>query len=332
LGEIDRQIRSAKKRRRRLQRKQGRLRAAEVKRREKLEQRLKQSQSAEAVDLQHLDQKLQADLARVQRRRDQVRQVGVDAVNKLQAKHATYLASLDNQIGGLRQLEEAELAQTLKRRQQQFVAAYMKRQTIEAAIIPGIGPAAKESLRKQGILRAQDLEAPRLAQIEGIGEAKARVLLEWRRKAESLALQASPQNLSKIEETLIRGRFFQRRFALEQEKVKAQRKLAKDVTAAQEQNAGQLKAIDQEPQTLRTRAAQQRDAIRKRHQGQRTQWQSALSALNGAGQATGMSPEETLVEQELALLTAQRSSAELRLRRYESLAFGSYVRRVVGMR
>ena len=35
--------------------------------------------------------------------------------------------------------------------------------------------------------------------------------------------------------------------------------------------------------------------------------------------------------QELALLNAQRASIELRLRRYESLAFGSYLRRVMGL-
>jgi tRNA A22 N-methylase len=254
-------------------------------------------------------------------------------VRKLEAKHAAFASSLDTQIGGLRQLEENELQQTLKRRQQQFVASYMKRQTIDAAIIAGIGPAAKQALRKQGIVRAEDLEPGRLAQIEGIGEAKARVLLEWRRKAESLALQTAPQNLSKIEETLIRGRYFQRRFSLEQEKIKAQRRLAREITAAQAGSAARLKALDEEPANLRKRAAQQRDELRKRHQARRAEWQARLQVLDNqaAGNDGAIDQEAALVRQELALLNAQRASIELRLRRYESLAFGSYVRRVAGL-
>jgi hypothetical protein len=208
----------------------------------------------------------------------------------------------------------------------------MKRQTIEAAIIPGIGPAAKQALRKQGIIRAQDLDNARLAQIEGIGDAKARVLLEWRRKAEALALQTAPQSLSKIEETLIRGRYFQRRFALEQEKVKAQKRLAKELAEAKDNNAAQLKTIDQEPDARRTRAAQQRDELRKRHKAQRAQLQAKLKAIDvEAAAAVGdISQEAAVVRQELALLNAQRAGSELRLERYAGLGFAAYLRHVIG--
>jgi hypothetical protein len=333
LHEVDLKARRAARQLKRLQRKQKRALSEHGRRRERMAQRLQKSQAAEQEELQRHDRKLQEALASVQRRRDLVVQNGTDVVRKLEAKHAAYVASVDKQIGGLRQLEESELQQTLKRRQQQFVASYMKRQTIEAAIIAGIGPAAKQALRKNGIVRAEELEPGRLAQIEGIGDAKARVLLEWRRKAESLALQAAPQNLSKIEETLIRGRFFQRRFSLEQEKGKAQRRLAKEIAEAQASNAARLKALDQEPGSLRNRAAQQRDELRKRHQAQRSQWQVKLQVLDNeaANDDGAIDQEVAAVRQELVLLNAQRASIELRLRRYESLAFGSYVRRVAGL-
>ena len=243
LHEVDQKVRSTTKQLKQLQRKQRRAQGAAGRRREKVALRLQRSQAAEQAELQRHDQKLQEALAGSQRRRDLEVQNALNTQRSLEAKHAGYVVSVDNQIGGLRQLEENELQQTLKRRQQQFVASYMKRQTIDAAIIAGIGPAAKQALRKQGIVRAEDLEYGRLVQIEGIGDAKARVLMEWRRKAESLALQAAPQSLSKIEETLIRGRYFQRRFSLEQEKVKAQRRLAKEIAAAQEASAARLKAL-----------------------------------------------------------------------------------------
>ena len=333
LHEVDLKTRDVTRQLKRLQRKQKRAHGAHGRRRERVAQRLQKSQAAEQADLQRHDQKLQDALAGIKRRRDLEVQSGADAVRKLEAKHAAFASSMDTQIGGLRQLEENELQQTLKRRQQQFVASYMKRQTIDAAIIAGIGPAAKQALRKQGIVRAEDLEPGRLAQIEGIGDAKARVLLEWRRKAESLALQTAPQNLSKIEETLIRGRYFQRRFSLEQEKVKAQRRLAKEITEAQAATAARLKALDEEPAGLRKRAAQQRDELRKRHQAQRAEWQAKLQVLDNqaANNDGAVDQEVAVVRQELALLNSQRASIELRLRRYESLAFGSYVRRVVGL-
>jgi hypothetical protein len=333
LHAIDFKARRAARQLKRLQRHEQRLQADHTRRRARVALRLQQGHGAEQADLTRHDQKLQAALAGVQRRRDLLVQSGADTLRKLEAKHAVYLASVDTQIGGLRQLEEADLQDTLKRRQQQFVASYMKRQTIEAAIIPGIGPAAKQALRAHGIVRAQDLEAVRLPQIEGIGDAKARVLLEWRRKAESLALQTAPQSLSKPEEVLIRGRFFQRRFVLEQEKVKAQKRLAKEIAEAKEGNEARLKALDQEPAALRTRAAQQRDELRKRHKAQTAQWQRKLQDLDAqaAPAIAAIGQELTLARQELALLNAQRASIELRLRRYEALGFDNYVLHVLGL-
>jgi hypothetical protein len=316
------------------QRRQRRARHAHEKRRARLAARVQGRADAETADLQRHDQKLQDDLAGVKRRRDLAVQHGAGEVRKLETNHATYLASVDAQIAGLQQLEEAELQGTLAKRKQQFVAGYMKRQTIDAAIIPGIGPAAKDALRQHGIVRAEDLDVPRLAQIQGIGDAKARVLLEWRRKAESLALQTAPQNLSKVEETIIRGRYFQRRFSLEQEKFKAQRKLAKDIAAAQESTGARLKALDQEPAALRAAAAKKRGELKQRHAAQRVQAEAGLKAFDAAaaGPLAALDQQEAAVRQELVLLNAQRASVELRLRRYENLGFMAFVRRAASLR
>ncbi len=325
--------RRARKRLRRIQAKQKRSDARHAKRREGLERRQVQSQASEQAVLARHDQKLQADLAAAQRRRDQLRQSGLNAVRKLETQHAAYLADMDKQIAASRQLEEAELRQTLARRQQEFVASYMKRQTIDAAIIAGIGPAAKQALRQHGVVRAADLTAARLAQVEGVGEQKGRLLLEWRRKAEALALQAAPQDLSKIEETLIRGRFYQRRFVQEQSKGKAQRRLAKETAAVQERNAAQLQIADQEPAAIRSRSVQKRADIRKRFQSSRAQVQADLAALakQAADRRNALDQEAAAVQQELALLQAQQATIDLRLRRFEAIEFGSYVRRVLGL-
>jgi hypothetical protein len=331
LREVEAQVRRAN---RRLQSVQNKLERAErklEKRRVRLETQRQESQGKEKEALARHDQRLQEKLADAQRRRDQLQQAGVDAVRRLEAKHAAYLAGLDKRIAISRQEEERELKETLARRSQQFVAAYMKRQTIDAAVIPGIGLSVKQTLRKHGIVRAEDIDARRLAQVEGIGEVRARTLLEWRRKAEALAAQAAPQSLSKVEETLIRTRYFGRRFSLEQEKGKAQRKLAKDVAEARERNAQQLKVADEEPNKLRAESAQKRDEVRKRFQQQRDDVKAALKELakEGTGEKATLDQDAATIQQELSQLEVQRSRVEYRLRRYEGLHFGAYVQRVV---
>ncbi len=329
--ELETQLRQARRRLQVLHTKNERAGRKVDRRRERLEARRSQSQGEEKAALARHDARLQAALVVAQRRRDQLEQAGLDTVRKLEARHAAEIARLDQEIAGLRGAEDDELRRTLSERQQQFVASYMKRQTIEAAVIAGIGPNVKETLRKHGIVRAVDIEANRLAQVEGIGEARTRVLLEWRRKAESLAAQTSPQNLSVIEETLIRGRYFKRRFSLNQEKDKLANKLAKDVDAARQRTAEQIKAADEEPQRLRVEATQRRDAIRKRFQQQRGEMQTAIKTLDQeiAAVQRAMDQEADAVQQELALLNAQRVAVESRLRRYEDLQFSAYVRRVV---
>ena len=66
---------------------------------------------------------------------------------------------------------------------------------------------------------------------------------------------------------------------------------------------------------------------------ERGEWQAKLQVLDSqiASDAGAIDQEVTAVRQQLALLNAQRASIELRLRRYESLAFGSYLRRVMGL-
>lgn len=314
-----------------LQQKGSRAERKLHRRRQQLEAKRQQKQDEEKTALARHDQRLQEKLAEAQRRRDALRQAGVEAVRKLEAQQAAQLAALDQQIGGLHQAEEGELRQALERRQKQFVADYMKRQTIEVAVIAGIGPSVKQMLHKQGIVRAMDLDAGRLAQVEGIGDARARVLLEWRRKVEALAAQTAPQSLSLVDETLIRGKFFQRRFSLEQEKGKTRNRLARDVAAAQASNVEQLKAADQEPQRLRGQAAQKRDEIRKSSQQGRDKVQAELAAVAKAiaDQQAGGDQEAAAVQMELALLNAEAAGIHYRLRRYEGLHFGSYLRRVV---
>jgi hypothetical protein len=331
LREVETQTRTAQRRLQVIQRKLNRAEQKLEKRRARLEASRQQSKDGEQADLAKHDARLQTELAAAQQRRDEVIQSGAERVRKLEAKHAAELAALDKEIAGLHQETDDALRRALLDRQQQFVQSYMKRQTIDAAVIAGIGPNVKDSLRKHGIVRAMDIDPQRLAQVEGIGEARLRVLLEWRRKAEHLAAQTAPQNLSLLDETLIRGRFLKRRLELEQDKGKLQGKLAREVAEAQQHTAEQLKAADEKPQKLRAAAAQKRDEIRQRFQQARKQVLADLAELDKQAAATqgALDSEADAVQQELAMLNAQRAAIAASLRRYEGLQFSAYVRRVV---
>jgi len=254
-----------------------------------------------------------------------------DPIRQLEMRSGARVADLDMQIAASRGEESAELERTLRERQEQFVTNYLKRQTVEAAIIPGIGPAIKQRLREQGVVRAMDIDAARLGQVQGIGEGRTTALLEWRRKAEALARQTAPQSISKIEETLIRGRFYQRRFKLEQEKGKEQRKLQKEVAETRTRVAALLQAADQEIPAVQKRFDQRRDEIKMTYRERRAQIraQSGGSDQGAAEQRTKLQQASADTQRDLTGLTAQRTSLEFRLRQYDRLEFGRYVRRVI---
>jgi len=285
----------------------------------------------EKAALERNERALQQALAGVQYQRDRQRRLEAEAVAQLETRHKAHLTTLDQRIVALRQTETFELEKTLRQRQTQFVLSYLKRQTIEAAIITGIGPAVKQSLRQQGIVRATDIDAARLAQVQGVGDARATALLEWRRRIEALARQTAPQDLSKIEETLIRGRFYQRRFSIEQERGREQRKLQKAIEETHARFAFTQQSADQQQVKVRERFDRKREELRKRHRERRARLQAELADLDHqvAAEQASVQQEAHAVQQELAQLTAQRAVAELRLRQYEGIDFSSYVKRVI---
>ena len=299
--------------------------------RERIAGRQKQSLAAEKDALARNERKLQQALVGAQQRRDRQQKLESAALQQLETQHKARLTEVDQQIGELRQAETAELQKILAQRQEQFVTSYLRRQTIEAAIITGIGPVVKQRLREHGLVRATDIDAARLAQVQGIGDGRATVLLDWRRRVEALARQTAPQSLSKVEETLIRGRFYQKRFSVEQEKGRAQRKLAKSVDETRARFAALLQAADQEQAAVHTKYNRKRDELRQRYRDQRSRLQSELADLDKqlVQQQAGLQQELASVQQELAQLNAQRAVAELRLRQFEGIDFSSYLKRVI---
>jgi hypothetical protein len=331
LGELNRQVRKVETQLGQQERSRTQLERVHGRHQEGLQRSLQEAAASEKTALAKQDQKLQQSLTALQQRRATLQRGEGEEVKRLEQQHAARLAALDQQIARLRSAEVDELQKTLAQRQEQFVASYLKRQTIAAAVIAGIGPGVKESLRKAGIVRAVDVDSRRLAVVPGIGDGRQNVLLEWRRKVEALARQAAPQSLSKIEEALIRGRYYQRRRKVEQEKGREQQKLAGRIATARKRVVDAVKAVDRQEPALREEHRQRQEEIRKRFRERRARLQAELADIEQQATESRAEIERKAhtIQQELARLSWQRTNLERQMDRYVELDFGNYVRRVL---
>lgn len=331
LGELNRQVRKVETQLGQQERRRTQFARVHGRHQEKMQRGLQEAAASEKTALTKQGQKLQQSLTALQQRRTTLQRSEGEEVKHLEQQHAARLAALDQQIVRLRSAEADELQKTLTQRQEQFVASYLKRQTIAAAVIAGIGPGVKESLRKAGIVCAVDVDSRRLAVAAGIGDGRQNMLLEWRRKVESLARQAAPQSLSKIEEALIRSRYYQRRRKVEQEKGREQQKLAGRISTARKRVVDAVKAVDRQEPALREEHRQRQEEIRKRFRKRRARLQADLADIEQ--QATENRAEidrkAHAIQQELARLSWQRTNLEQQMDRYVELDFGNYVRRVL---
>ncbi len=252
-------------------------------------------------------------------------------VQRAQQQLATAQDQLRKEIEALRQTEVTDLQRVLAKRQQQFVNDFIKRQTIETALITGIGPVVKQRLREHGIVRAKDVEADRLAKVPGIGEGRMDMLLNWRKQLEDLARQSAPQSLSKIEETFRRGKFLRRRLRIEKESIKIKQNGAARVDAVRRrfvERRKNLAASEQEAQEQHRRAV---DEIAQRQAGQQVALKQERAALDAEAEFHRNEAQDRAIRlnQSIRQIGWQRAAIERQLERYEGLEFGNYLKEII---
>jgi hypothetical protein len=140
------------------------------------------------------------------------------------------LRSLERQKKRLQDGETAEVGRALRIYQQEHVEGYLRRASIGAARIPGIGQGVAKSLAAYGINSAADFSGlqfrtgPRGGKQvflirrnglpvhpSGVGEKKAVDLDNWRRQQESAARVTQPSSLPVAQSQPIRSKYIQQR-------------------------------------------------------------------------------------------------------------------------
>ena len=132
----------------------------------------------EATAATRYDRVLAQRLAELKAKEQHWRQREVEEIKADEHALAQRLAAHDAEIAGLPQAEHDDLQRRLRKQQDQFVANYLARQSVDVALITGIGPAVKQRLRQHGIVRANDVTPACLAAVPGIGEGRAAVILD----------------------------------------------------------------------------------------------------------------------------------------------------------
>ncbi len=331
LEKLQRAQRTLEQQRRAAERAQARIEADHERQVQRLGKRELRIQADATAATARYDHALARRLAELKEKEQRWRQRETEEIKAAEQALTQKLAAIDAEIANLPQAERDELQRRLQKQQEQFVANYLGRQSVEVALITNIGPAVKQRLRQHGIVRASDVTPARLAAVPGIGENRAAVLLDWRRKVEALARQAAPQGLSLIEESFIKGRSIQRRLSLERDKVRSRQKLVESLEQLRQQYASRyqgLPAQESEAQALHRRKLEE---TRQRRTAALQLLRQDRAPLDKATAAKRQEVADKLatVQRDLAQINWQLSNVERQLRQFEGIDFGSYLRQLL---
>ncbi len=175
-------------------------------------------------------------------------------VNGLRAKQTT-----------LKEAEDAEVAETLASLRAGQLKAQLARVSVNASTIPGIGEALTQRLAESGIRNAADftgvsvayfwsgpyqrldvglkLSAGVVVHVDGIGQAKARALDEWRKASVTRLSRSLPTRLSESVESAIRTRYAHDRLQAKREEQGHSQFLALEVKRLREQSEKKHRGI-----------------------------------------------------------------------------------------
>ncbi|KIF83050.1 hypothetical protein [Noviherbaspirillum autotrophicum] len=125
------------------------------------------------------------------------------------------LSDLRNEYQGLPAREKAELDmlhQTAEQRQKQ---KFLDRHFIDAATIPGVGPAKKAALRSFGIETAADVDWHKVRAVKGFGDVLTRAVVDWRKACERKFVFNPSQAVTETDRNAVRGKILARKKVIE---------------------------------------------------------------------------------------------------------------------
>lgn len=265
-------------------------------------------------------------------RRQTINRNESESLRKIQDGTGAELARLGRQITSLAAAETNELSKTLIRLQEQAMTAHLMSRSIERATISGVGEKLKVRLWSAGIRTAADVDYSRVRRVEGIGDGKAYALVAWRNHVASFAM--IPTALSQHDVNAVMAKYSAQKQQLESQRDAAQQRLNVEVSAVRAQAANELKAVNDEQAAAQNKLNQELNALDGQYAPQ-------YVALARAESNVSAETNELCrrIDEEIAQLRKKMGEQHWQLAKtrrdilaYSNISFGTYLRKVIGIR
>jgi hypothetical protein len=306
---------------------QGQRAAADIARRQNHGKALHERESAEIKVILDKRDRLLTNLAERRKRCDLEEAQAIDQVRK-----SSKLPALDREISRFEAGQVNEVQKALKLLQDQHVLAYLSQSSIMSADLRGIGPKLKQRLIQKGVRTAAEIKPSYgVWSVEGIGPTKNAVLMHWRQDREQAAARAMPQRLPPGSEAQIRSRFAPQIERLQQEKVPEDARVKAEASVIRQRYAGLRTQVEKDAVGVQPGIDVETRATRVRYAREQSAITEEVCRLEGvmAQQILEADAHIRRQAQDLADLRFKRESKGREVRALRSVAFGSYLRRIL---
>jgi hypothetical protein len=296
----------------------------------RLERERKAAEAKEKKETDACQAALQSALASINARRRTFSQQEADALRKIHNDIGAKVSTLNGQIAALAQAESTELANALRGRQEQHLAAYLRQFSLQSASIAGVGPAFRARLLASGFHTAADVDFYAVQRVHGIGPVRANAIVNWRRSLEARARSTMPSALSQSEAAAIRAKYEGQRRALEDQRDREQRRQREEEAKIRAQYRPLLQRLDEEENDAKAKTQAAMSEIRARYAQQYRAIRETLSKLSDDTASKFREVDVRIAEGRKKLFSLHWEKEKLRrqLKPYEDIRFSKYVKRV----
>ena len=316
---------------------------------EAVEVRKRGLQSAEAEQVAKLTKQIQGVLSDENKQRDAANRAlqhatasGLRQKQRLDQQEAAELKHLQNTLGAavsgltqqlsqLQQAEDTERATTLKAKQEQYVQSRLQGLLLTPRAIPGIGAYVVNNLLASGIRTAADCINLKYRKIPSVGPKRVSAILGWRQSLENAARRTMPGSLSTIEGSGITAKYAPPRTQIQSQLGNAQLSLTTSQTSIQQKYAATRIPFDTQIATEKAKYGVELQRIVADSRRRQGSLQDAILRAHEIAKQAISETEKPFDALRKAAQAAQWRMAKARLenRKFRSITFGHYMRKVL---
>jgi hypothetical protein len=296
----------------------------------RLGKELKAAEAKEKKETDACQAALQSALSSIKARRRALNQQEAYALRKIHNDIGAKVSTLNGQIAALAQAESTELANTLRGRQEQHLAAYLRQFSLQSASISGVGPVFRARLLASGFHTAADVDFYAVQRVHGIGPVRANAIVDWRKSLEARARSTMPSALSQSEAAAIRAKYEGQRRALEDQRDREQRRQRDEEEKIRAQYRPLSERLNEEENDANAKTQAAISEIRARYAQQYRAIRETLSKLSDDTASKFREVDARIAESRKKLFSLHWEKEKLRrqLKPYEGIRFSKYVTQV----